>query len=162
MPSQFNTLVQGQSISSITPQQLLAAGEPIFLDIKTTTDINSINSLIQAYARVHAPTYGQPIPNTGLISTLIGDGNLLEPTQNQVRRVYAVSVTNTGGGAPVVAELSIGGVLVGEATVAPGTFASFTLPSIFSSSFLLPLSMAATSGTPADLTTSCASILVIQ
>jgi len=162
MPSQFNTLVQGQSISTITPQQILAAGEPIFLDIKTTTDINSINSLIQAYARVHAPTYGQPIPNSGLISTLVGDGSLLTPTQNQVRRVYTVSVTNTGGGAPITAQLSIGGVLVGEATVAPGQFATYTLPSIFSSTYLLPLTMAATSGTSGDLTTSCASVLVIQ
>ena len=162
LPSQFNTLVQGLSIASITPQQILAAGEPIFLDIRTSSDINSINSLIQSYARIHAPTYGQPIPESGLVSTLVGDGSLLAPTQNQVRRIYAITVTNTGGGAPIVAELSIGGVMVATATVAPAQVATLTLPSGFSSSNNLPLTMLASSGASGDLTTSCASILVIQ
>jgi hypothetical protein len=66
VPSQFNTLVQGLSIASITPQQILAAGSPIFLDIKTSSDINSINTLIQSYARIHAPTYGQPNEAIGM------------------------------------------------------------------------------------------------
>ena len=162
LPSQFNTLVQGLSIASITPQQILAAGEPIFLDIRTSSDINSINTLIQSYARIHAPTYGQPIPESGLVSTLAGDGSLLAPTQNQIRRVYAIAVTNTGVGAPIVANLFIGGVKVASGTVAPGEFATLSLPSGFSSSNNLPLTMAASSGTSADLTTSCASILVVQ
>ena len=162
LPSQFNTLVQGLSIASITPQQILAAGEPIFLDIRTSSDINSINTLIQSYARIHAPTYGQPIPESGLVSTLNGDGSLLAPTQNQVRRIYAITVANGGGGAPIVAQLSIGGVLVATGTVAPGETANLGLPSGFSSSNNLPLTMVVSSGTPADLTTSCASILVIQ
>jgi hypothetical protein len=55
LPSQFNTLVQGLSIASITPQQILAAGEPIFLDIRTSSDINSINTLIQSYAQNTRP-----------------------------------------------------------------------------------------------------------
>ena len=162
LPSQFNTLVQGLSISSITPQQILAAGSPIFLDIRTSSDINSINTLIQSYARIHAPTYGQPIPESGLVSTLVGDGTLLAPTQNQIRRIYAITVTNGGGGAPIAADLSIGGVLVASGTVAPGETATLSLPSGFSSSNNLPLTMAASSGTSGDLTTSCASILVVQ
>jgi hypothetical protein len=162
VPSQFNTLVQGLSIAAITPQQILAAGSPIFLDIKTSSDINSINTLIQSYARIHAPTFGQPIPGSGLVSTLAGDGTLLAPTQNQIRRIYAITVANTGAVAPIVADLYIGGVLAATGTVLPGGTTNLSLPSGFSSSNNLPLTMVASSGTSADLTTSCASILVVQ
>jgi hypothetical protein len=162
LPSQFNTLVQGLSIASITPQQILAAGEPIFLDIRTSSDINSINTLIQSYARIHAPTFGQPIPGSGLVSTLAGDGTLLAPTQNQIRRIYAIAVTNIGPIGPIVSDLFIGGVKVATANVAPLTTETLSIPSGFSSSNNLPLTMIASSGDPNDITTSCASILVVQ
>ena len=162
MPSQFNTLVQGLSIASITPQQILAAGEPIFLDIRTSSDINSINTLIQSYARIHAPTFGQPIPGSGLVSTLAGDGTLLAPTQNQIRRIYAIAVTNLGAVSPIVSDIFIGGVKVASVTVAPTTTETVNIPSGLSSSNNLPLTMVASSGTAADQLTSCASILVIQ
>ena len=162
MPSQFNTLVQGLSIASITPQQILAAGEPIFLDIRTSSDINSINTLIQSYARIHAPTFGQPIPGSGLIYTLAGDGTLLAPTQNQIRRIYAIAVSNIGPVAPIDTDLFIGGVKVASVSVAALTTETLSIPSGFSSSNNLPLTMVASSGTAADQLTSCASILVIQ
>ena len=162
MPSQFNTLVQGLSIASITPQQILAAGEPIFLDIRTSSDINSINTLIQSYARIHAPTFGQPIPGSDLVSTLAGDGTLLAPTQNQIRRIYAIAVTNLGAVSPIVSDIFIGGVKVASVTVAPTTTETVNIPSGLSSSNNLPLTMVASSGTAADQLTSCASILVVQ
>ena len=162
LPSQFNTLVQGLSISSITPQQILAAGEPIFLDIRTSSDINSINTLILSYARIHAPTYGQPIPGSGLVSSLAGDGTLLAPTQNQIRRIYAIDVTNAGAVAPIVSDLFIGGVKVASTTVAPGNTETVSIPTGLSSSYNLPLTMSASSGDPADQITLCASVLVIQ
>ena len=62
----------------------------------------------------------------------------------------------------IVAELSIGGVKVATGTVAPGETQTLSLPSGFSSSNNLPLTMVASSGTSADLTTSCAPILVVQ
>ena len=104
LPSQFNTLVQGLSIASITPQQILAAGEPIFLDIRTSSDINSINTLIQSWARIHAPTYGQPIPGSGKVFTRTNAGNLVTASDSEVRKVMAVSYINSGG-APVTVNL---------------------------------------------------------
>ena len=154
--------MQGLSIASITPQQILAAGEPIFLDIRTSSDINSINTLIQSYARIHAPTYGQPIPGSGLVSTLAGDGTLLAPTQNQIRRIYAIAVTNLGAVSPIVSDLFIGGVKVASVSVAPQTTETVSIPAGFSSSYNLPLTMVASSGLAPDQLTSCASILVIQ
>jgi hypothetical protein len=105
LPSQFNTLVQGLSIASITPQQILSAGSPIFLDIRTASDINSINTLIQSYARIHSPAYGQPIAGSGLNTSKIGTGTVLAPDVNEVARVMGINFTNSGA-APV--ELDLG------------------------------------------------------
>ena len=162
MPSQFNTLVQGLNIEDITPQQILAAGSPIFLDVRTSSDINSINTLIQSWARIHAPTYGQPIPGSGLVSTLTGNGTLLAPTQNQIRRIYGIAVLNLGVLNPIISNILIGGVKVASVTVAPLAQETVTLPTGFSASNNLPLTIALSSGDPGDQYSSCASILVVQ
>ena len=120
LPSQFNTLVQGLSIASITPQQILAAGSPIFLDIRTSSDINSINTLIQSYARIHSPAYGQPIAGTGLNTSKAGTGTVLAPDVNEVARIMGINFTNSGP-APVELDLGLGGVIIQKGiTVQPG------------------------------------------
>jgi hypothetical protein len=161
VPSQFNTLVQGLSISTITPQQILAAGKPIFLDIRTSSDINSINTLIQSYARIHAPTYGQPIPGSGLVSSLVGAGTILLPVKAEIRKLMACSITNAGA-APVVGTLTIGGVGIVALAADPSATAVVTLPAGIFFSANLALAVSIDSGTPGDLTTSIASILVVQ
>ena len=161
LPSQFNTLIQGQSIASITPGQILAAGEPIFLDIRTAADINSINTLIQSYARIHAPTYGQPIPGSGLVSNLVADGTILAPTNSEIRKVMACSLVNAGA-APVVGTLTIGGVAVAALAADPTSTTIVTLPAGLFSTADLHITVSIESGTHADLTTSIATILVVQ
>ena len=162
LPSQFNTLVQGQSIATITPQQILAAGEPIFLDIRTAADIKSINTLIQSYARIHSPTYGQPIPLSGSVVTRVGDAALVTPDDTEVRRVMAVNFTNIGI-APMTVNLTLGGMtIISALDVPPGqtVMGSFT-STIFSMSNL-DLAVAAASGTAAELSTSVCTTLVVQ
>ena len=128
MPSQFNTLVQGLSIASITPQQILAAGSPIFLDIRTSSDINSINTLIQSYARIHSPAYGQPIAGSGLSSSKTGAGTVITPTGNEVYRIIGVNFTNSGA-APVILDLGLGGVVIQkDITVQPAETVVATPP----------------------------------
>jgi len=160
MPSQFNELLQSQSIASITPQQILAAGEPIFLDIRTSPDINAINKLIQSYARIHAPTYGQPIPLTGLVSSAIGSEIILAPSSNEVRKVFGISVTNAGG-APVVGSITLGGVQIADFVANPSSTGTVSIGDLFSTK-ILQLSTVIASGTASDLTTSCVSVLVVQ
>jgi len=160
MPSQFNELIQSQSISSITPQQILAAGEPVYLDINTNPDIMSINKLIQAYGRIHAPTYGQPIPLSGLVSSVVGSEVILAPASNEVRKVFACSVTNTGG-APVLGSLTIGGVQFADFAADPGATATIAISDLFSTK-ILPIAAVISAGTPSDLTTSLCSVLVVQ
>jgi hypothetical protein len=161
VPSQFNTLVQGLSIADITPQQILAAGSPIFLDIRTSSDINSINTLIQSWARIHAPTYGQPIPGSGAAQSLTGAGNFSTPKDLEIRKLMACSITNAGV-APVVGTLTIGGVGIVALVADPSATTVVTLPAGVFFSANLPIAVSIVSGTAGDLTTSIASILVIQ
>ena len=162
MPSQFNTLVQGQSIATITPQQILAAGEPIFLDTQATSDINSINTLIQSYSRIHSPTYGQPIPLSGIVITRVGDSALVTPEDTEVRRIMAVNFTNIGA-SPMTVNLKLGGMIIIAGQDVPPSqtvMASFT-STIFSMSDL-DLTVEAATGNAADLTTQAACALVVQ
>ena len=160
MPSQFNELIQSQSIASITPQQILAAGEPVYLDINTNADIMSINKLIQAYGRIHAPTYGQPIPLSGLVSSVVGSEVILAPASNEVRKVLAINVENAGG-APVLGSLTIGGVQFADFAADPASTATITVSELYSTK-ILPIAAVISAGTPSDLTTKLCSVLVVQ
>ena len=169
LPSQFNTLVQGLSIASITPQQILAAGEPIFLDIRTSSDINSINTLIQSWARIHAPTYGQPIPKSSSIFTRTNAGTLVTASDMEVRKVMAVSFINSGG-APVTANIVVSDTLGSTddvylsagAIIGPAETKSVTLPSNVYIDDNLQLSVEIVSGDGATFTTSALSVLIVQ
>ena len=162
LPSQFNTLVQGLSIADITPQQILAAGSPIFLDIRTSSDINSINTLIQSYARIHAPTYGSPIPGSGASQSKTGAGSVIEPTGNEVYRIMGVNFANSGG-APVILNLGLGGVVIQSAVaVAAGETLVATLPSTIFCDSESHLYITVSSGDASLLVTSVASMLTSQ
>ena len=162
LPSQFNTLVQGLSIASITPQQILAAGSPIFLDIRTSSDINSINTLIQSYARIHSPAYGQPIAGSGLSSQRTGSGTVITPTGNEVYRIMGVNFTNSGG-APVILDLGLGGVIIQTGVaVNPGETLVATLPSTIFCDSESHLYVTVLSGDGSLLVTSVASMLTSQ
>ena len=160
MSSQFNTLIQAKSIASITPQQILGAGSPVFFDIMTSSDIATINRLIQAYSRIHAPTYGQPIPLSGLVSSGIGVKTILEPDSNEVRKIMAATVTNAGG-APITGTLTLGGVELSPFVVNPTSTQVVEITGTFASK-LLPVATTVTTGEATDLTTSIASLLVVQ
>ena len=155
--------MQGLSIASITPQQILAAGEPIFLDIRTSSDINSINTLIQSYARIHAPTFGQPIPGSGKSLTQTNTGNIVSAEGNEVRRVIAVNYTNAGA-APVTLDLALDNIVIqSNVAVGPAETQVAVIPEhLFVDSVLTPLRVTVLTGDGALLSTSALSILVVQ
>jgi len=163
MPSEFQSLVKSKSIASITPQQILAAGQGVFLDIQTSPDLTAINKLIPAYHHIHSPNYGQPIPLSGSVSSVDGSETLLAPASSEVAQVLAMSAVNTGGGAPVIFDVTLGGMVISSANAAaPGSSLVIAITSPLYASKNLPLAVSVTSGTAAELTTSCASILISQ
>jgi len=163
MPSEFQSLVKSKSIASITPQQILAAGQGVFLDIQTSPDLTAINKLIPSYQHIHSPNYGQPIPLSGQVSTCDGSETLLAPATYEVEMILAISATNTGGGAPIIFDITLGGMVISTANVvAPGAHGAVAITSPLYASKNLPLAVSVTSGTAAELTTSCASIKISQ
>ena len=162
LPSQFNTLVQGLNIEAITPQQILAAGEPIFLDIKATSDINSINTLIQSWTRIHAPTFGQPIPGSSFGNSRAGQGSLVTATGNEIRMVITVAYTNAGG-APIVVDLTLGSIPIQKnATIVPTETLVAQIPSNLYVDSLNALHVSLVSGDNNDLSATALSFLVVQ
>ena len=161
MASQFNNLIQSKSIASINPQQILAAGSPVFFDVLTSADIAAINRLIQAYSRIHAPTYGQAIPRSGLNSSVVGVGTLLEPSSTEIRKVMTIDVTNAGAD-PIAGTISIGSSQVFQFAIDPANTSPLPLTFALTIDAGLFLSVNVSSGTASDLTTSCASVLVVQ
>jgi hypothetical protein len=163
LPSQFNTLIQGRSISSITPQQILAAGEPIFLDTQASSDINSINTLIQSWTRIHAPTFGQPIPRSGKLFSRVNTGSIVAASNNEVRLVMSVNFTNSSA-APTEVQLELdNSIVMANIAVAPAETLVATLPShLYIDSVLVNLKVTVNSGDGALLTTEALSMLVVQ
>lgn len=161
MPSEFQGLVKSQNIGSITPQQILAAGEPVFLDIQTNADIQAINKLIEAYGKIHTPTRGQCIPLTGSIDSKVGAETILAPSSNEIRKIISVNVVNAGG-APIVGSLTLGGMVVETFAADPTSTTIVPLSAALFASKNLYLAVSVASGTASDLTTNVASILVVQ
>lgn len=161
MSSEFQGLVKSQNIGSITPQQILAAGEPVFLDIQTNADISSINKLIEAYGKIHTPTRGQCIPLTGSIDSKVGAETLLAPGSNEVRKIIGLNVVNAGG-APIVGSLTLGGMVVANFAADPASTTVIDISSSLVASKNLYLAVTVASGTASDLTTNVCSILVVQ
>ncbi len=164
MPSQFNTLVQGLNIEDITPQQILAAGEPIFLDVRTSSDINSINTLIQSWSRIHAPTFGQPIPGSGYKFSRINTGSIIAASGNEVRLVLSVNFTNADAVSPVILQLELdNSIVLAQQTVNPAETLVATLSShLYIDATLGNMKVTILSGDGSMLTTEALSILVVQ
>jgi hypothetical protein len=164
LPSQFNTLVQGLNIEDITPQQILAAGEPIFLDIRTSSDINSINTLIQSWSRIHAPTFGQPIPGSGKLFSRINTGSIIAASGNEVRLVLSVNFTNLDPINPTTLQLELdNSIVLANTAVGPLETLVATLPShLYIDATLGNLKVTILTGDGALLTTEALSMLVVQ
>jgi hypothetical protein len=163
MSSEFQNLIKTKNIGSITPSQILDAGSNIFFDLFTNADITAINRTIPAYAHIHAPIYGQPIPLSGAVATADGSETLLAPTTNEVRRIIAISCENTGGAAPIIFDITLGGmiILTGQ-TALPSSSTALQITSDLFSSKNLPLAVVVTSGTAGELTSSVVSIGLTQ
>jgi hypothetical protein len=156
----FQNQIKATSIDSITPAQILQAGKPIFLGIADKADLQAINTVIDAYQGIHAPIYGNTIPLTGLVSSVAGSEVILQPSSNEVRKVIAISVTNSGA-APVVGSLTVGGVQFADFAADPGSTATISISELYSTKVLM-IAAVISAGTPSDLTTNLASVLTVQ
>jgi hypothetical protein len=158
----FQNLLKATSIDSITPAMILQAGSPIFFDLANNPDLAAVSTVVNAYRGVHAPLFGQPIPLTGLISTVNGNETILSPSSNEVRRILAITGTNNGAVAPITFDVKLGAMVVAQGMVDPMSSSPVQLMSTIYSSKTLPISVVVTTGGAGDLVTDVASILISQ
>jgi len=149
--------------SEVLASQITNAAKVIRLSLEAIPDQVDANAIVEFYRSVHAPTYGNTIPNTGVQATGIENGEGLEPSDNEVFQVLAINLANSGG-APVEVSVRIGDVTLIALAVPPTGTTSNELGAIFP--ILLSkgnaLKFVVTSGTATDFSASIAYNKTVQ
>lgn len=151
--------------SSVLASQITSASKVIALSLEAIPDQLSANNIVEFFRSVHAPIYGNTIPDSGLTATGIENGQGLEPGTNECFQVLAIEATNGGGGAPLEVSITIGDVKFYAGAIPPNTTIGVgDLPGIFP--FILSkgnaLKFTVTSGTASDLVASVAYNKTVQ
>ena len=164
---ELSNQLKNQALETVSPTAFLQVGGPVFPDDTTVSPLHALSQIVKAYQAVHLPAFGQPIPKTGTVVSVDGAEHLLVPTKSQVAKVEYISFTNLGGAAPIIATLTLGGMNIGfpadystAITIPPST--TFSYPVSIVADVNLPLVVAVTSGTAAELTTKAAYVLLSQ
>ena len=160
---ELSNQLKNQNLGAVSPAAFLQVGAPVFPDDTTTTPLNAFQSIVSAYQAVHLPSFGQPIPQTGAVVSVDGAENILVPEKAEVCHVQYISMTNSGGAAPIIASITLGGMAIAFSgdystalTVPPST--TFSFPVSIDVDLNLPLAVSVSSGTASDLTTKAAYI----
>ena len=93
------------TFEDITGANILLVGGRVFADAGSKESVNDLVNIQTAWAAIHSPTYGQPIPQTGeFMSAEVSDSpaSLIAPSDNEVYRVDMVGVHNATLGALTV------------------------------------------------------------
>lgn len=162
--SDIRNLLKGQDVENTTADQLHTIGGRVFLDQESVASLNDFANIAQAWRGVHALAYGGPIGGTDAVTThQMQTDNVeavLTPTGTALHRVVAAQVAN-GGGAPMTADLLVGGVLVAQGlTINPAESAGFDLDASLVVGASTPLQVHLTSGSASDAVAKVASVLV--
>ena len=126
----------------------------MFPDDLSVDDQLALRQIVDAWQAVHVPSLGSPIAQSGTTVTKDGAGELLEPATNTVYQIQAISLTNSGGAAPVVATPQLNGVpfiSTDQTTIAPSSTVAIKGPWNIDKN--LPMSIVVASGTASDLST---------
>ena len=154
---------KNQSLNVLVPSSIKAVGGRVFPDQPAVVDLEAFKSVVQSWQGVHVPTYGDAIiAGTGGVVSQGGAGELLQATANQVYRVQSIHLSNAGG-APIVAEVTLGGAPVTSTTTGIiGPTESTLILGPFFADLNLQLAVSVVSGTASDLSTKVVYGLAVQ
>jgi hypothetical protein len=123
--------LRNKTLENTLVDAIKTVGNRIFPDDLAIIDMIALQQIVDAWRSTHAQTYGNVLPNTGLISEGISDGGGIAPVDNQVMDIVAIDMANAGG-APLEVTISIGDVAVIMTAIPPnGGVTSSELGSIF-------------------------------
>jgi len=103
--------LRNQSLNDLLTSSINTVGGRIFPDDLAVIDMDAFNQIIKAWQQTHVATYGQVLPNTGVVATGIASGSGIEPGDNEVIEVIGVEVANAGG-APIEFQVKIGDLVL--------------------------------------------------
>jgi len=110
--------LRNQTLESLLVTQTNQVGDRIFPDDMAVLDMEALQQIVSAWRATHTATFGQVLPNTGVIREGIEDGQGIAVADNEVLEVVALSAANAGG-APVTISIRIGDVILINSIVDP-------------------------------------------
>lgn len=110
--------LRNQNLESLLITQTNQVGDRIFPDDLAVIDMEALQQIVSAWRATHTATYGQVLPNTGVIAEGIEDGQGVSAGDNEVMDVIAISAENAGG-APINISIKIGDVVYFNGIVDP-------------------------------------------
>ena len=166
MVDELRNQLKSQDLSNLLASSVANVGGSVFPDEPAAVDIEVFSSIIEAWQKVHVPSYGSPIAGSATIVSVDGSETILTPSTNQVARIQQLNLTNSGGAAPIAVAIKTGTAVLYSGDIGPsetfslGAAVSGLLPVYVDKA--IPLSVTVTGGAAADLTTECVYALTSQ
>ena len=110
--------LRNQTLESLLITQTNQVGDRIFPDDMAVLDMEALQQIVSAWRATHTATFGQVLPNTGVITEGIEDGQGIAVADNEVLELVALSAANAGG-APITVSIRIGDVVLINSVVDP-------------------------------------------
>lgn len=155
---------KSQDLATLEASSINTVGGRIFPDNAAVPNLRALIEVVDSWRATHAVAYGGPIGGTDAVETHQMQTDSVEaiftPTGKQLARVIAVQVAN-GGGAPMTANLLVGGVVVVTAlTINPNESGGFEIDQPLICGPSTPLQVHLTSGSASDAVAKAAYVLV--
>jgi hypothetical protein len=117
--------LRNQSLSDLLSGTIRTVGGRVFPDDLARIDLDALNQIVESWRSTHVQTYGNVLPNSGVIQQGIVDGGGIQPENNEVIEIVAISTANSGGG-PIDYTVSIGDVALANTGIPPAGGATTT------------------------------------
>lgn len=156
--------LRNQNLGDVEPSSFATVGSRVFPDASAIPDLKALVDIVDGYRAAHVVAYGGPIGGTEATVTHAMQTDAVEavytPQNREVAQIMAVQVEN-GGGAPMTADLYIGGVHSGlsQININPSDVMGFNITSPIYVASSVPLQIKIVTGTVADATAKAAYIL---
>jgi len=99
---ELRNILKDINLSTITAANLKDIGGAVFADLTAKRDLEDLGKIVNAWQNVHVPAFGQPIPQTGTLASVLSEENenvkILEPSNNECYRVFGFWFKNGGFG----------------------------------------------------------------
>ena len=100
--SQLRNQLKDITFDDLTAANIQLVGGRVYADSASRENVNDLVNVQNAWQAVHAPTYGNPIPSTGVLEAVPSENGvelkIVSPGDNEVYRVFGFFVENASVG----------------------------------------------------------------